>query len=215
MFSIICSYTKYFVFIASDHSILTRIIHVFSNLKHYNPTTKEQVLTNHERENELGRVTRKRRKRNVVDDEGGGYREVEQIRNDKTNKYQKLASELYTQNSSHNDREEKATNHAGRQHERHFLSNVLLRDNVFRPPYDYTNFDMKESGLYSGQQRTPPLTYERNVDFLKSRTSNLSPKFVAKWSCKRVAYFVSSLPGICYNRDVTSLNGVENAEGKY
>lgn len=119
---------------------------------------------------------------------------------------------MYSQNSSHNDREEKATNHAERQHDRHFLSNVLLRDNVFRPPYDYTSFEMRESGLYSGQQRTPPLIWERNVDFLKSRTSNLSPKFVAKWSCKRVAYFVSSLPGICYNRDLASLSGVENVE---
>ena len=188
---------------------------LFRNLKHYNSTTKEQTVTNHERENELGRVTRKRRKRNVVDDEGGGIGEVKQIRNDKTNKYQKLGSELYNQNSSHNDREEKATNHVGRQHDRHFLSNVLLRDNVFRPPYDYTNLEMRDSGLYSGHQRTPPSSWERNVDFLKSRTSNLSPKFVAKWSCKRVAYFVSSLPGICYNRDIASRNGVENLEGKH
>ena len=67
---------------------------LFRNLKHYNSTTKEQTVTNHERENELGRVTRKRRKRNVVDDEGGGIGEVKQIRNDKTNKYQKLGSEL-------------------------------------------------------------------------------------------------------------------------
>ena len=139
---------------------------LFRNLKHYNSTTKEQTVTNHERENELGRVTRKRRKRNVVDDEGGGIGEVKQIRNDKTNKYQKLGSELYSQNSSHNDREEKATNHVGRQHDRHFLSNVLLRDNVFRPPYDYTNLEMRDSGLYSGHQRTQPSSWERNVDFL-------------------------------------------------
>ena len=185
----------------------------FRNLKHYNPTIKEQAVINHEREDKLGRITRKKRKRNVVDDEGGDSRgELEQNRNDKSTKYQKISS--YNQNSSHNDREQKATNHLGG-HERQFLSNALLRDNVFRPPYDYSSLEMGETGFHNEHQRMPTLSWERNVIFLRNRTTNLSPKFVAKWSAKRVAYFVSSLPGLCYNHDIGSRNGVFSSDGIY
>ena len=182
----------------------------FRNLKHYNPTIKEPTVINHEREEKLGRVTRRKRKRNVVDDEGGDRRRDEHNSNDKFTKYQKLS---YNQNSSHNDTEEKTSNHVG-SHDRHFLTNELLRDNVFRPPYDYTNLEMGESGLYHGNHRAQSSNWKRNVDFLRSRTANLSPKFVAKWSVKRVAYFVSSLPGICYKHDSGYRNGVVKDEGK-
>ena len=57
----------------------------FRNLKHYNPTIKEQAVINHEREDKLGRIARKKRKRNAVDDEGGDSRgELEQNSNDKS-----------------------------------------------------------------------------------------------------------------------------------
>ena len=180
-------------------------------MKHYNPQIKEKTVINHETEENQGRETRRKRKRNVVNDDGGDCREVGENRNDKSTKYQKIS---YNQKSSHIDREENPKNHNG-SHDRHFLSNELLRDNVFRPPQDYTSLEMGENGVYTGYHRVPSYNMERNVDFLRNRISNLSPNFVAKWSVKRVAYFVSTLPGICYKHNVGYRNGTLKSEGKY
>ena len=180
-------------------------------MKHYNPKIKEKTVINHETEEKQGRETRRKRKRAIANDEGGDCREVEEIRNDKSTKYQKIS---YNQNSSHIDREENARNHNG-SHDRHFLSNELLRDNVFRPPQDYTSLEMGENGVYTGYHRVPSYNMERNVDFLRYRTSNLYPNFVAKWSVKRVAYFVSTLPGIGYKHNAGYRNGILKLEGKY
>ena len=69
--------------------------------------------------------------------------------------------------------------------------------------------------MYSGQQRNFPLPlhWEKNVEFLKDRAEKLSPKFVSNWSSHRVAYFVSTLPGISYHHDMVR-NGCTNDQGK-
>ena len=159
----------------------------------------------------MGRVTRKRRKRNAIDneDEGGmGKNEANY-----TNKYKKLIlpSNPCAAKSSH-DKDRKNLTHMG--HEQNFASSILLRDNVFRPPYDYTDFGINEDGIYSGQQRSlsTPLAWEKNVDFMRGRAEKLSPRFVSTWSSKRVAYFISSIPGISHSHDTIN-NGIVNEPG--
>ena len=131
-----------------------------------------------------------------------------------TNKYKRImvSSPTCTAKSSH-DKDEKISTNIGQ--DQHITSN-LLRDNVFRPPYDYSSLEMDEnSGMYSGQQRnfSLPLHWEKNVEFLRDRAKKLSPKFVSNWSSRRVAYFVSTLPGISYHHDMAR-NGCTNDQGK-
>ena len=131
-----------------------------------------------------------------------------------TNKYKRImvSSPTSTAKSSH-DKDEKISTNIGQ--DQHITSN-LLRDNVFRPPYDYSSLEMDENnGMYSGQQRNVPLPlhWEKNVEFLRDRAKKLSPKFVSNWSSRRVAYFVSTLPGISYHHDMVR-NGTTNDQGK-
>ena len=123
-----------------------------------------------------------------------------------------VSSPTCTAKSSH-DKDEKISTNIGQ--DQHITSN-LLRDNVFRPPYDYSSLEMDENnGMYSGQQRNFPLPlhWEKNVEFLRDRAKKLSPKFVSNWSSRRVAYFVSTLPGISHHID-TARNGCTNDQGK-
>ena len=131
-----------------------------------------------------------------------------------TNRYKRimLSSPTCTAKSSHDKDEKISTNIRQDQH----ITSNLLRDNVFRPPYDYSSLEMDENnGMYSGQQRNVPLPlhWEKNVEFLRDRAKKLSPKFVSNWSSRRVAYFVSTLPGISYHID-TARNGCTNDQGK-
>ena len=147
----------------------------------------------------------------MLANEEGHTRENEANHN---NKYKRLDLSASTMKSSHEE-DTRNLNLTGVGQDQHLSSSsLLLRDNVFRPPYEYTNNDDKECGIYSGHQRSflPPLAWEKNVEFLRSRTYKLSPKFVSKWSSHRVAYFVSSLPGICRNLN-TIINGNLTEQG--
>ena len=81
-----------------------------------------------------------------------------------------------------------------------YYNSTLLRENIFRTPYHHPNLEWGENGTAtSNRLALRPFDWEKNVDFLRNRVEKLSSKFVSTWSYKRVAYFVSSLPGIYYN----------------
>ena len=146
-----------------------------------------------------------------MDSEKGHTRENETTPN---NKYKRLDLSEDIINSNHEGDNPNSNHTGGGQAKNLSSSSLYLRDNVFRPPYDYTNCEDNECGIYSGHQRSlsPPLAWEKNVEFLRSRTAKLTPRFVSKWSSHRVAYFVSSLPGVCQNLD-TVINGIFKEQG--
>ena len=181
----------------------------YRNPRTYKETNEENIYHQERREDQLGRVTRRRRKRNVLYDEEPNTIENETFY---PTKYQKLilSSKPCSTRPSH-DKDETNSGHMGQ--DQHFSSD-LLRDNVFRPPYDHTNLEWGENGISSEQRfLSRPLDWEKNVEFLRNSAEKLSPKYVSTWSTNRVAYFVSSLPGISYNSS-TLRNGVANEIGK-